>query len=90
VSAKEYPVDTLAQMAAIKDEAMPRFIGEFPVLLEQARRMVEYRRLMGIILEGVGEVADGGVIWLDDGERNVTLSLETDEGEQIATFESKP
>lgn len=67
----EYPVDTLAEMAAIPEEALPRFLAELPVMLGQIRRL---RQSIG----AVNEAFDGGVFkapeitgatWTDDDKR---------------------
>ncbi len=75
----EYPIDTLAQMAAIPAEARARFLSELPSILETATAM----NTMGALLPDGMEVVSGkGAVWIDDdlGTTTVTLGVEGRDG----------
>lgn len=76
---KEYPVNTLIEMAAIPDEATPRFIEEFPALLAAIKAGLEMQSM------GIGV---RNFVWRDDGERAVTAHMKVD-GEDILSLKVK-
>ena len=68
-----YPVDTLNQIAAIPDEALPRFMAEFPDFIRTWREFGKQD------LPGVVSI---GAVWIDDDDGEIRLSVN---GEVIAT-----
>ena len=64
----DYRVNTLAEMAAIPDEAMPRFIKELPALLGAAKVK------MSMIEDGLVK-DEGDFIWRDDGREIVQARI---------------
>ena len=63
----EYPIDTLLDMAAIPEEALPRFLAELPAILATQRALSGL--LVGIPFES------GGMTWVDDGECHRTVEI---------------
>jgi hypothetical protein len=53
-----YPVDTLADMARIPLEALPRFLAELPALLDVVRS--------NPLFEHLGKGVTLGAVWVDD------------------------
>lgn len=78
MSAPQYPVGTIWDMALIPDEALPRFLAELPAMLQY----VNSTKLINEMLEGVAEVIPQAPIWVDDGKRDRTVTV-TSEGEEV-------
>ena len=85
----EYPIDTLSQMAAIPEEAMPRFLAELPHMLASIRRM---KSIVAVANEVAGaEVLEmppvSGATWTDDdkGEFTETVRVGSIAGEPAYT-----
>lgn len=83
--APQYPVGTIFEMAAIPEEAWPRFIAELPSIL----RHVSATALVAKILDGVAEIEARPPIWVDDGEQNRTIIVETDLGDEVFSIHSE-
>lgn len=73
-----YPVSTLAEMAAIPIEARPRFLTEFPALLEA---MGGFLALNGALASDGLELVTQGVRWVDDNICQGTVTLSDASGE---------
>ena len=66
-----YPVDTLANMAAIPEDVLPRFLEELPSMLASIRRM---QGIVAAANEAAGVdvlvmPAISGATWTDDDKR---------------------
>ncbi len=71
MSGATYPIDTLADMAAIPGEALPRFLAELPVMLARIRNLHEMVRIAN---DRAGEEvfappSTSGATWTDDDAR---------------------
>ncbi len=62
--APEYPINTLAEMAAIPEEAMSRFLAELPDILAEMRRLNALMDTLEVIAGARPEYA--GMSWCDD------------------------
>ena len=78
-----YSVATLADMAAIPEEALPRFLAELPSMLVEIRRAEEYREALQALLGEGAEVQAMTPQWIDDGERNIGISASLEDGTEI-------
>lgn len=68
----KYPINTLEQVAAIPEEAMPRFLAELPSILAEIRRMSAMKEQ----LAGIADLTLAGFNWLDDGAQDVYVNVE--------------
>ena len=84
----EYPVDTLEQIALIPDEALPRFLAEFPHMIQKVKKYTEYAAAVNIIMEGVAKIEAQGMIWVDDGKTENTLTIQDGDGGDIFSIRS--
>lgn len=86
MSAPEYRIDTLADMAAIPEEALPRFLAELPDILREMRRLPDLMDQLAIIAGSEPEYA--GMSWCDDAldEFRPTFSAG---GQEIGSFAIK-
>lgn len=81
--APKYPIGTIAEMAAIPEDARGRFLDELPEILSTVARAVEVHALVN---EALGEDALSLTTpyWVDDDKGEATYSLtESDSGERI-------
>jgi hypothetical protein len=74
MSAPEYPIGTLLEMAAIPDEAMPRFLAELPTILAETRQYAEVLATIGEMVGGAGKVT-ARPKWVDDDLDQLTRSI---------------
>ncbi len=76
--APTYPIDTLSSMAAIPEEALPRFLGELQVILGQIRLL---QAAVQMANDAVGEdvlkaSSVEGAVWIDDDKRTIDQTIE--------------
>jgi hypothetical protein len=81
MSAPEYPCATLYDMAAIPEEALPRFLAELPDILAQCRRLLDVQRQFNAAFEGEFELLPKDPTWIDDdkGQCTVTVAMDGDD-----------
>ena|GEM_PF-5077875 len=83
--AKEYPVGTIFEMAAIPEEAFPRFLAELPEIVGMLRHMLA----MNEHLEALGaEIKPQAPTWVDDDKCTGTVRILHD-GEELASMKLK-
>lgn len=85
---ESYPIGTLLDMAAIPDEALPRFLAELPTILSETRRMREAHKVLNALLEGDAEVSFGIPEWIDDDLNQLTSTVTMGE-EEVASITVK-
>lgn len=83
--APSYPVGTIFEMAAIPEEAFPRFLAELPDLIAYLRHMQAMNDML--IPEGV-EVQLETPTWTDDDKRMANISISAGD-EEIASMRIK-
>jgi hypothetical protein len=72
-------------MAAIPEEAFPRFLAELPEMVGMLRHMLS----MNEALEALGaKITPQSPTWVDDDKRTGTVTLHAD-GEEIASVKVK-
>lgn len=95
--ADRYPITTLAQMADIPEEAMPRFLAELPAILKTIRQLKAAAPDLAagvkakapwwarwLITADVTRLAiekSRGMAWIDDDKGLATVTLAMREGE---------
>jgi len=81
----QYPVGTILEMAAIPEEAFPRFVAELPEMVAMLRNMLA----MNGVLEALGgKIVPQAPIWVDDDKRTGTVTIRH-EGEVVASVKVK-
>lgn len=78
-----YPIATLEQMAAIPAEAWPRFVAEMPDILAAVARFKVAAAAVGDMLGGEVEIGPDGLVWVDDGEGALRVSISSSGGEVL-------
>lgn len=71
--APQYPVGTIFEMAAIPADARARFLAELPEMLEM---LDHFEEANAVLSEFGGALVPEPPIWVDDGKRTRTLTLE--------------
>ena len=83
--APSYPVGTIFEMAAIPEEAFPRFMAELPEMVSMLRQMLAINEM----LKAVGaEIEPQTPNWIDDDKRTGTVTF-NHEGDEIASVKVK-
>jgi len=85
----QYPVGTLAEMSLIPVEALPRFLAELPDMLGAWRELAAANQSLNNVLGGLGKIEAQRVIWVDDGERNRTVTVRAMDGGEVFSMSSK-
>lgn len=83
-SGASYPIASLFDMAAIPEEALPRFLAELPTILAETRRFVALHKAFNSALEGDAEISFGVPKWIDDDLNQLTSTIHS-AGEQVAS-----
>lgn len=85
VESPTYPVGTIFEMAAIPEEAFPRFLSELPEMVAMLRRMLA----MNVELETFGaKIEPQTPVWIDDDKGTGTVRI-LSEGEEVASMKVK-
>lgn len=84
--APSYPVGTIFEMAAIPEEAFPRFLAELPDLIAYLRHAKAMNDML--VPEGV-QVEFETPTWTDDDKRMANINITTPDGEEIASMRVK-
>ena len=66
MSAPEYPIGTLYEMAAIPEEAMSRFLAELPSILAECRRLTGVAAAFNTAFAGDLAMQMESPSWVDD------------------------
>jgi hypothetical protein len=83
--AAQYPIDTLVEMAAIPEEALPRFLAELPMILGEVRRMLGVMDTFNSTFVGEMEMQPlAGASWTDDDKGEGTVSVLMPDGSTVA------
>lgn len=78
---KQYPINTLAEMAAIPPEAWDRLAAELPSILAHVAMQRELSAAMAAISgDSEAGIHIQGVNWIDDGQKNVSHTLNVRNG----------
>lgn len=85
----EYPIDTLAQMAAIPDEALPRFFAELPAILQSARKTPGLKDAMQAMVGDDVKFVACGVRWVDDNLDTFGVEISTTAGDVLYSLSVK-
>jgi hypothetical protein len=70
-----YPIGTLEQMAAIPEEALPRFLAELPAILAEQREWTAISAGLQVIVGDAGKVVPASPEWIDDDLDQLTRSI---------------
>lgn len=81
--APEYAIGTVWDMAAIPEEAMPRFLAELPAIIAEARRMISLTPQFADMGYRLKLEASDGLVWVDDDKRSTTTTLTLPDGDAI-------
>lgn len=84
MSAPEYPIGTLRQMAAIPEDALPRFLAELPTIIAEARKAYAAADKVNAILDGAATITTLDPSWVDDDLDQFTTTVKSG-GEVIGT-----
>lgn len=85
MSANQYPVGTIFDMAAIPEEAFPRFLAELPDLMAYIRHMTAMNDML--IPEGA-RIELETPVWVDDDKRTANITISS-EGEELVSMKVK-
>lgn len=84
MSGARYPIGTLREMASIPAEALPRFLAELPLILEEAKRAYAAQDAVNAALAGVAKMSDdGSPEWVDDDLNEVNISVRS--GDEVVS-----
>jgi hypothetical protein len=70
--ANKYKIGTIEDMAAIPEEALPRFLEELPDMLAMLRACAA---LKAALSEGVINLSPEPITWIDDGAHNRSVRI---------------
>lgn len=84
--ANSYPIGTLRDMAAIPEDALPRFLAELPTILREARGFFDMQEKFNAEFGDIGQMQAGVPSWVDDDLDQMTARFTVDgEDEPFAT-----
>lgn len=83
MSAPEYTIETLLDIASLPEDAFPRFLAELPAMIAHMRALklvvAEANALTG---SDALAMRSTPVVWVDDGERFERMALSLGDGEE--------
>ncbi len=88
-----YPVGTLTEMAAIPDDALPRFLSELPSMIASIKQVLAAAHEANSAAGGdILALACPNPVWIDDGEQHqrVTLTPFGKEDEMVVLRDTFP
>lgn len=81
-----YEIFSIYDMAAVPEEAWPRLIAEMPAMLRFAAATVEANRMLG----GIAELIPTPLTWTDDGDTNITVTMEDEDNGISISMSGRP